>query len=58
VKQRLAPREGSLFEQRVLRRIFGPVREEITEGWIKLQKRSFTICTPHQSLLRCSNEGG
>jgi hypothetical protein len=36
VKQRLAPREGSLFEQRVLRRIFGPVSEEITGGWIQV----------------------
>jgi hypothetical protein len=25
-----------VFENRVLRRIFGPTRDEVTEGWIKL----------------------
>jgi hypothetical protein len=25
-----------VFENRVLRRIFGPKREEVTEGWRKL----------------------
>jgi hypothetical protein len=35
----LVPREGRvlMFENRVLRRIFGPKREEVTGGW-----KSFT----------------
>jgi hypothetical protein len=28
--------EKVLFENRVLRRIFGPKRDEVTEGWRKL----------------------
>jgi hypothetical protein len=27
-----------VFENRVLRRIFGPKREELTEGWCKLHE--------------------
>jgi hypothetical protein len=27
-----------VFENRVLRRIFGPKRDEVTGGWIKLHK--------------------
>jgi hypothetical protein len=27
-----------MFENRVLRRIFGPERDEVTEGWIQLHK--------------------
>jgi hypothetical protein len=27
-----------VFENRVLRRIFGPKRDEVTEGWKKLHK--------------------
>jgi hypothetical protein len=34
-----------VFENRVLRRIFGPNRDEVTENCIT---RSFVICTPHQ----------
>jgi hypothetical protein len=34
---------------RVLRRIFGPKREEVAGGWRKQHKmRSFIICTFHQ----------
>jgi hypothetical protein len=29
------------FENRVLRRIFGPKRDEVTGGWIKLQNKEF-----------------
>jgi hypothetical protein len=30
-----------LFENRVLRRIFGPKREEVLEGWRKLHNEEF-----------------
>jgi hypothetical protein len=33
-----------VFDNRVLRRIFGPKREEVTREW---RMRSLTICTPH-----------
>jgi hypothetical protein len=32
-----------VFENRVLKRIFGLMRDEVTGGWRKLQKRSFII---------------
>jgi hypothetical protein len=35
-------------EPRVLRRIFGPRRWEITADWRKLHKKSFSICMVHQ----------
>jgi hypothetical protein len=34
-----------LFENRVMRRIFGPKRDEVTGEWTSL-----LICTPHQIL--------
>jgi hypothetical protein len=34
-----------VFENRVLRRIFGPERDEMTGEWRKLHMRSFMICT-------------
>jgi hypothetical protein len=37
-----------VFENKVLRRIFGPKREEVTGGWRKLLMRSFVICTLRQ----------
>jgi hypothetical protein len=39
-----------VFENRVLRRISGLKRDEITGEWRKLLKRRLTICTPHQIL--------
>jgi hypothetical protein len=43
-------------ENRVLRRIFGPKRDEVTgENCIM---RSSTICTLYQILLGLSNQGG
>jgi hypothetical protein len=41
-----------VFENRVLRRIFEPERDEVTRGWRKLVKRSFIICTLYHTLLR------
>jgi hypothetical protein len=40
-----------VFENRVLRRIFGPKRDEVTGEWRKLHIRSLMISTPHQMLL-------
>jgi hypothetical protein len=38
-----------LFENRVLRRIFGPKRDGVTGGWRKLHNEElFIICTLHQ----------
>jgi hypothetical protein len=38
-------------ENRVLRRIFGPKREEVAGGWRKLHIEDFITCTLHQMLL-------
>jgi hypothetical protein len=35
------------FENRMLRRILGPKRNEVTGAWKNLIMRSFMICTPH-----------
>jgi hypothetical protein len=40
-----------VFENRVLRRIFGPKRDEVTGEWRKLHKGELIICTHHQILL-------
>jgi hypothetical protein len=37
-----------MFENRVLRRIFGPKRDEVTGEWRNYITRSFVICTLHQ----------
>jgi hypothetical protein len=37
-----------VFENRVLRRIFGPKRDEMMGEWRKCITRSFMICTLHQ----------
>jgi hypothetical protein len=37
-----------VFENRVLRRIFGPRREEVTGGWKNCRMRSFVICNLRQ----------
>jgi hypothetical protein len=36
------------FENRMLRRIFGPKRDEVTRGLRKLTPRSFVMCTLRQ----------
>jgi len=36
-----------VFENRVLRRIFGPRGDEVTEEWRKLILRSLMIYIPH-----------
>jgi hypothetical protein len=37
-----------VFENRVLRRIFGPKGDGVTGGWRKLHANSFIIYTLHQ----------
>ena len=38
-----------VFENRVLRRIFGSRKNEVTGGWRKLKKmRNLVVCTPHR----------
>jgi hypothetical protein len=37
-----------VFEKKVLRRIFGPKRDEVTERWRNCITRSFMICTLRQ----------
>jgi hypothetical protein len=39
-----------VFENRVLRRVFGPKRDELTGEWRNLHKRSLMICTPYPIL--------
>jgi hypothetical protein len=37
-----------VFENRVLRRIFGPKRDKVTGEWRKLQNEELNVCTAHQ----------
>jgi hypothetical protein len=39
-----------VFENKVLRRIYGPKREEVTRNGEKYIMRSLMICTPHPIL--------
>jgi hypothetical protein len=56
----LTLREGhrmQVFANRVLRKIFGPKWHEVTGEWRRLhRRRSFVKRTPHQILLRWSNQ--
>jgi hypothetical protein len=40
--------ELRVFGNRVLRRMFGPKRDEVTGGGEDYITRSFMLCTPHQ----------
>jgi hypothetical protein len=40
-----------VFENRVLRRIFEPKREEVAGGWRRLYNEEHRTCTLHQILL-------
>jgi hypothetical protein len=44
-------------ENRVLRRIFGPKRDEVTGEWRKLHNEKLHICTHPQISLGGSNQG-
>ena len=39
-----------VFENRMLRRVFGPKRDEVTGEWRNYIMRSFVICTPYPIL--------
>ena len=43
-------KEAEVFENMVLRRIFGPRRDEVTGKWRRLQNEELNCCTPHQIL--------
>jgi hypothetical protein len=50
----LTPREKQIlkvFQNRVLKRIFGPKEEEGAGGWRRLQNEELYNCTLHQTLL-------
>ena len=49
-------RRLSVFENRVLRRIFGPKRDEVIVSGENYIMRSIVICTPHQILFWCIND--
>jgi hypothetical protein len=34
-----------MFDNRELRRIFGPTREKVTGGWRKFHNEKFILCT-------------
>jgi hypothetical protein len=46
-----------VFENRVLRRIFGPKREEVAGPGEDSVTRSFVTCTLHEMLLGRSSQG-
>jgi len=39
-----------VFENRALRKVFGPKRYEVAGDWRRLMTLSFMICTAHQIL--------
>jgi len=43
-------RKLRVFENMVLRRIFGPRRDEVTGEWRRLHNEELKICTPHPIL--------
>jgi hypothetical protein len=47
-----------VFENRVLRRIFGPKRDDVTGGWRKLHNEELHNMYSSQSIIRMINQGG
>jgi hypothetical protein len=47
-----------VFVERVLRRIFGPKRDEVTGGWRKLHRKSFITCNLCKVKLELRSQGG
>ena len=43
-------RKLRVFENMVLRRIFGRMRDEVTGEWRRLHNEEIMICTPHPIL--------
>jgi hypothetical protein len=47
-----------VFENRVLMRIFGPKREEVTGGWRKLHDEELCYLYYSPSIIELSSQGG
>jgi hypothetical protein len=47
-----------VFENRVLRRIFGPRRDEVTRKWRKLHNEEICDLYSSLSIIRISSRGG
>ena len=45
-----------VFENRMLRKIFRPKKDEVTGEWEDYITRSLVICSPHQILFWLSNQ--
>ena len=45
-----------VLKNRMLRKVFGPKRHEITGEWRRLLNKELFICTPHQILFRLSKQ--
>jgi hypothetical protein len=52
----LKERSLRVFENRVLRRIFGPKKNEVTREWRKLHNKEFKELYFSQNLFVCSNQ--
>jgi hypothetical protein len=39
-----------VFEKKVLRRVFGPKKDDVTGEWRKLHNEELMICTPYPIL--------
>jgi len=46
-----------MIQLKVLRKIFGPRREEVTKEWRKLCNENFMFCSSHQIPLGCGIKG-
>ena len=46
-----------MFQNRVLRQIFGPKWEEVTGDWKEFHSKKIIICAPYHMLLSQSNQG-
>jgi hypothetical protein len=49
-------RRMRVFENRVLRRVFGPKRDEVTGEWRKLHNEELMICAPYPMLCGWQNQ--
>jgi hypothetical protein len=45
-----------VFENGMLRRIFGPKRDEVTGEWRRLHNGVFMLCALHRILFELSNQ--
>jgi hypothetical protein len=45
-----------VFENKVLRRIFGPTKNEATGEWGRVHNEEFMLCAPQQILFGWSNQ--